>query len=445
LKRGQAAAHAGFILTGIVNTLLGPILPIVSVRWSLTDAQAGRLFAAQFLGAIIGTLFSSRAMAVIGVRRCFMLGLALMAVGVTATGFAGPGLGALAVVCYGLGLGFCVPSGNLWIAQADPRRSAAALTLLNATWCIGAASCAPLILFATERFGFSTTLSAVGVLLAVTAAIGAAIGGRGRPVTAAANQDSTAGDSDAPGGSSTARGDARLKPGATHPTGPDAASGASPAGLVRAGVAPAQPVSPAPVAPLPRIPASAHVLFIALIASFLFIYVGAENAIGGWAATYAKRLAILSAAKIGFAQSIFYGALLVGRLIATAALRRISALRLVFAGLLIGAAGALLFSISPGMPQVLGGICIAGIGLAPMFPVVVSIYSDELGAAAVRNAALVFAVANLGGVVAPWLIGEVSTRLGDLRYGMLVPLGCIAAMLVIANRLSALLRRRNQG
>ena len=429
LGEAQAAAHVGFVLTGIVNTLLGPILPIVSQRWSLTDAQAGRLFAAQFLAALLGTLASGRAMAALGVRRCAMFGLALMALGVTATGFAGPAMGALAVACYGLGLGFCVPATNLWIARADSHRSASALNSLNASWCIGAASCAPLVLFCAERFGLTKTLGTIGILLAITSVFGAIPGSRGGR------------------GGSEARRDAGLKPGAAYALAPDRIGAASSAAapIAAAPIAAArstQPVSAAPVAGLPRLAASSHFAFVSLICAFMFFYVGVEAGVGGWAATYAQRLHLLSAAKIGFAQSTFYGALLLGRVIAPLGLRRMSATRLLLCGLLIGAAGALLFTIAPITPAVvLGGICIAGIGLAPIFPVVVSIYSDELGVATTRSAGLVFGLANLGGATFPWLIGRVSTTLNGLRYGMLVPLACIAIMLLIAKRSNALLRR----
>lgn len=410
LSHAQFAAHLGFVLTGVVNTLLGPILPIVSQRWSLTDAQAGRLFAAQFFGAMLGTIASGRLMAALGVRRCAMLGLAMMAAGVAATGLADHRFGALAVIVFGLGLGVGVPATNLWIARAAPSRSASALSLLNASWCIGAASCAPLILYGAGRIGLTDTLAIVAVLLAATAMIGT-LAGRAGARRAARHHERAASRSAANSAAFTA-----------PPASP-------------------QPLSPAPVEHLPRIAPQAHAAFIALISAFLFFYVGVETGVGGWAATYAQRLHLFSAAKIGFAQSVFYGALLIGRVLAPLALRRVSALRLLFAGMAVGAAGSLLFTIAPQPAQVLAGICIAGIGMAPMFPVAVSIYSDELGAATTRSAGLVFAIANVGGITFPWLIGEVSTRMQALRYGMLVPFACIATMLVIATRLNVLLRK----
>jgi len=394
LTHAQSTAHLGFVLTGIVNTLLGPILPIITRTWHLDDAQAGRLFAAQFCGAILGTLASSRAMKAAGIRRTAMLGLLLMSAGVTATGLTDARFGALAVVCYGLGLGFAVPAINLWVALANPTRSAAALNLVNASWCIGAASGAPLIIFAAEKFGLTKTLSAVGVLLALTAIAGFIAAG--------------------------------LSPASSPSAAPPAI--------------PNPPLAAAPIAPLRPLPKSAHRQFILLICTFLFFYVGTENAIGGWAATYANRLHILAATKIGFAESIFYGALLLGRVLAPPILRRITAIRLLLVGLIVAAIGALLFTLSPSPATVLPGICIAGIGLAPLFPVAVSIYSNELGPAATNTASAIFAVGNLGGATFPWLVGRVSTTMNGLRPGMLVPLVCIAIQLVVANRLSRITR-----
>ena len=49
-------AYIGFALTGIVTTMLGPLLPALKVRWGLTDAQAGYLFAAQFAASVVSTM-----------------------------------------------------------------------------------------------------------------------------------------------------------------------------------------------------------------------------------------------------------------------------------------------------------------------------------------------------------------------------------------------------
>jgi hypothetical protein len=45
--------HFGFLLVGLVHTLLGPILPMLAARWRLDEAEAGSLFIAQFTGVMI--------------------------------------------------------------------------------------------------------------------------------------------------------------------------------------------------------------------------------------------------------------------------------------------------------------------------------------------------------------------------------------------------------
>ena len=46
--------HSGFIVAGVVTVILGPILPILIARWSMTDERAGLFFTLQFCGNRLG-------------------------------------------------------------------------------------------------------------------------------------------------------------------------------------------------------------------------------------------------------------------------------------------------------------------------------------------------------------------------------------------------------
>ncbi len=48
-RKLSATAQLAFLPTGVLTTLLGPMLPLLIARWSLTDTQAGNLFLVQFL------------------------------------------------------------------------------------------------------------------------------------------------------------------------------------------------------------------------------------------------------------------------------------------------------------------------------------------------------------------------------------------------------------
>src|SRR5579864_3069543 len=75
------AASIAFVPTGVVNVLLGPLLPALAARWSLNDAQAGELFMAQFLASTVGVLCSGMLVPRFGYRAVIAMGLILMAFG----------------------------------------------------------------------------------------------------------------------------------------------------------------------------------------------------------------------------------------------------------------------------------------------------------------------------------------------------------------------------
>ena len=75
----HAALFAGFILTGMACTMLGPILPVFIARWNLSDTEAGFFFTAQFAGSFLGVLLSSLLLSTRGYRETLTLGFFLLA------------------------------------------------------------------------------------------------------------------------------------------------------------------------------------------------------------------------------------------------------------------------------------------------------------------------------------------------------------------------------
>src|SRR5438270_8131678 len=72
---------AGFVLSGIATTIVGPMLPVFIRKWSLNDGQAGIFSMVQFLAALVGTVASSPLMSWRGYRPALVLGYALMGAG----------------------------------------------------------------------------------------------------------------------------------------------------------------------------------------------------------------------------------------------------------------------------------------------------------------------------------------------------------------------------
>src|SRR5271157_2742184 len=72
-----AGQIAFFLPTGILTTLLGPMLPILIARWAMNDTQAGNLFLVQFLAMLMGVQLSGVLLARWGFRPAFLLGAAV--------------------------------------------------------------------------------------------------------------------------------------------------------------------------------------------------------------------------------------------------------------------------------------------------------------------------------------------------------------------------------
>src|SRR5437870_4585577 len=143
--RGTALLHLNFLLTGIVMTFLGPMLPILAARWAMSDAVSGRLYLTQFISSMFGMFSSAPVVRRRGYRFTFIIGLLLMSVGMAllASGSFLQGIAAVAIL--GFGHGITTPAGNLRTADTNPNRSAAALNVINAVWGFGAMS-SPLLL-----------------------------------------------------------------------------------------------------------------------------------------------------------------------------------------------------------------------------------------------------------------------------------------------------------
>ena len=361
------AAYAAFVPIGIATVLLGPMLPILSARWSLNYSQAGALFTAQYMVSTVAVALSGVLVSRWGFRFAIKTGLVLMSVGVGLL-LAGPKLlGILCIGAYGGGLGLAVPAANLLVAEVNPGRRSAKLNLLNFCWSAGAVACPFLVAAAAKGHRIPVFLGAVaGFALAV--AVGIAV----------------------------------MPASIVEPSSNDASRKTGPA---------------------IRFMQNAVVMLGALF----FLYVGVENGFGGWIASYAKSLGNLTPSQAVMSPSFFYAALMLGRWAAPLALRSIDEVRLVQGGLLVGCAGMGGLVLSHEWWGVILSASVAGLGLACVYPITISLLSREFGTGAARIGSLMFFLSNIGGGLLPWVVGLSSNHFDSLKAGLAVPLiGCAA-------------------
>jgi FHS family glucose/mannose:H+ symporter-like MFS transporter len=363
-----AVAHAAFVPTGIVTVLLGPVLPVLSARWSLNDAQAGELFTAQFLASTLGVLLSGALVPKLGYRIAMVLGLIFMAAGVGFLPLGSRIVGIAAVACYGIGLGVTIPTCNLLVAEVNPLTRAAALSLLNFSWSVGAMAC-PFLLAPFQRAGrisaFFYSLAAFLVLVSLALAS---------------------------------------------------------ANLPRPG--PSEEPSTKAALPLFQVLATPTAIVLGVL---FFVYVGTENAVGGWLASYAKRLMVDVPGAIWITTpSYFYGGLLAGRALAPVFLRRISEIRLVRLSVTTALLGLVTLLTSRSIISVMVSATIIGLGLAAIYPITISLLSNAFGSRATRVGSAMFMLAGFGAACMPWLVGITSTEMSSLKFGLAIPLiGCV--------------------
>ncbi len=370
------AAHAAFVPVGIVTVLLGPLLPTLSARWSLNYEQAGSLFTVQFLASTVGVALSGLCVSRWGFRFAIKTGLLAMAVGVAALPYGSRTLGMACIALSGTGLGLAIPTANLLVAEVNPVRRSAALNLLNFSWSVGAVACPFMVAAAARGHKLSLLLAIFAASLLLVA--------------------------------------------------------------LSIAVMPSHIAEPRAIR-TSRAESAQHIDWKSspalLLAALFFLYVGVENSLGGWIASYAKTLGNWPLERSLMSPAFFYFALMAGRWLAALLLRKVEEITLVRAGLLTAWTGMVWLLVSHSLLSLLAAASIAGLGLASVYPITISLMSREFGEAASRVGSVMFTMANLGGAFLPWLLGYSSNHFGSVRAGMVVPLiaGTSMCALYLAN------------
>jgi len=169
----------------------------------------------------------------------------------------------------------------------------------------------------------------------------------------------------------------------------------------------------------------------------IFLYVGAEVAIGSSIANYLMTPHILGAAPLtaGRLVSVYWGLAMVGRFIGSAVLRKVSPAKV----LTVCAVGAGLLAATSGLSSgLVAAVAILAVGLfnSIMFPTIFTLAIEGLGDSAPQASGLL-CLGIVGGAAVPLLTGVVADRLGGLSLALFVPVVCyvwIATYGVIARK-----------
>lgn len=371
--------HFAFLICGIVTVLIGQILPVLTKRLALNDAQAGQLFIAQFSGSICGTLIFGYTAKRFGFIKTTIFGFILITVGCLLLNSELWIFCVLGLFINGIGIGSSLPSLNMLVVVLNPHRQASALSILNFFWGIGAIISQPFVAF----FGTATSIFVPTVMLSVLFFLTMLALFFFRVKTGETKtENKTEGSSNA-----------RIW---THP-------------------------------------------LAWIIAAFNFIHVGFESGAGGWLTTYSERFpeganSLLSATPAFF---LFF---VIGRGIAPIFLRFLSVNKFLFVSLSVLLTGTIIISAAESFTILVIGASISGFGTSAIFPTNMARFTNIFGDDATRQAMPLFLSGTLGGAFATWLIGFVSQRYENLQSGIFVLLASgliliILQLIIAANSL----------
>ena len=361
---------AGFVINGIVISLIGPVLPMFMARWGLNDSRAGLFSLVQFSASFLGVLVSSSLISAKGFKPAITLGMALLGLGFALLNAPTFVLALAASGLYGLGYGFATPGTNLWVGESYGARRASALNVMNLAWGAGAISSSPLAMLAMRKSHVSLLLNVVGVLGFALALV------------------------------------LLRMPFGQPPQEEDSSSAEAKGKVAGTGVA-------------------------VLLGILFFVYVGTEIGTSYWAPAHAERATTWVSNAWALAPMFFFAGLLGGRGAAAAILLHLKEVTVAVGGLLIAATGESVFLTGHSRVTLFGGAFLAGLGLASIFPILIAWLSKWYGTRARKVGGVMFALAALGSALVPPLVGVVSRYSGSLRIGLLVPLAGCAAMLTV--------------
>jgi fucose permease len=376
------ALYAGFVIAGVVTTLMGPMLPVLIARWTLNDQRAGLFFTAQFCGSMAGVV-SLRWMLNRGYRSTFVCGFLLIACGVAGLSLSQYIFALVSAAVFGFGLGLSLSATNLWVAEVAQDR-VAALSILNLMWGLGAVASAPLVMLAQLHGATADLLYGIAASSMVASVVLAAL---------------------------------RLEPRTTAPkreAGTESTTGIS----TRSAVS---------------------------LAALFFLYIGSENSVAGWVASFTKRMNAFSGDSWALAPMFFWAGLLAGRALVPLIPLRRSERKLLELALLLSAASISLLLTATSLIALVLSVTAAGLGMAAIYPILIAWLVKVFGERSRQTGSIMFALASMGGATMPWIVGATSTRVGSLRAGLLIPLaGCAAMFTLVATMTQPIFRRTDE-
>lgn len=375
-----ALACSIYVIFGLFNAGIGPVLEELALRTGSTLTAAGSILTFLFLGALTAQIAAGPLTDRFGQKVILVISLVLMAGGLV--GFtisrALP-FSLVMVFITGLGQGGVDLGANLIVSDAYPRNNTPMLNLLHFFFGAGAFIGPVLVSLALRQTGSGLVVHwiASGLFLVLAAAILRLVPRRSTAVEDTASQTSN-----------IQRKSVYLSP----------------------------------------------TLWVS--GFFLLIYVGMEYAAGSWITTFMQKSVSMLIENGALVTSVYWGALTLGRLVGAGASRKLTKFQLLWTSLTITAAGVTGLLISHALCQENSGvvlptilfIAVIGFSLGTVYPTTVAVLIEIFPKDQGKAVALLTAMGSIGGMAIPWLAGLALEKVSPLAYILLLAV-CLLLML----------------
>lgn len=161
------------------------------------------------------------------------------------------------------------------------------------------------------------------------------------------------------------------------------------------------------------------------------IYVGTENAVGGWTTTYLQETLPLSLEDASLVTACFWLALTLGRMICAWLGARLSALRVLAVSFALSMVGVILFVAGIGSAWMsILSVFVMGVGFGGVYPTALALTTGQFSQTPGKAGAVITAMGSIGGMLIPLMLGVVIDTSGPKKTGYLLA-SLILALVVI--------------
>lgn len=354
---------ATFLIFGVFNAGVGPVLSELSAQTSSSLASVGAIFTALYAGSMLTQLISGTLIDRFGRKPLFVVSIGVFAVGILGITQA-HSLTALLAWGFltGLGQGGIDMGANLIVADAYHQNNVAALNILHLAFGLGAAIGPALVSLSLAKFDRGMPVLSGTVILFTLAAL------------------------------------------LSVPTRMDA---------VRPPAYPSQPGSPA-TRPARSVYTSS---LLWVLGALLLLVVGAQFGIGSWSSVYIKQTTPYNAETSALITSGFWAMITVGRIVAAAISKRFTPLKMLFLNLAGSLMGGLALALSHGAEgPTTAALLFTGFCYGGLYPVVISIATMTFASNSGKAASVIVTMGTIGGLTVPTLAGLVLENIGSAAY-----------------------------